>query len=100
VRLSWVIAPGYHLYRERLSFNGSVGLPLLPSGVRKFDPNFNKEMETYQDGLAAQLPVTASAPFTLEVGYQGCADAGLCYAPVTQHYRWIRGGGGRQAGGA
>jgi thiol:disulfide interchange protein DsbD len=87
VRLSWVIAPGYHLYRERLSFHGSVGLPLLPAGVRKFDSNFNKEMETYQDGLVVQLPVTASVPFTLEVGYQGCADAGLCYAPATQRYR-------------
>jgi thiol:disulfide interchange protein DsbD len=90
VRLSWIIAPGYHLYRDRLSFNadtGQVGAPALPAGLRKFDTNFNKEMETYQDRLVVDLPMTAKSPFTLHVGYQGCADAGLCYSPATQSYR-------------
>jgi len=89
VRLSWIIAPGYHLYRDRLSFNaaGKVAAPSLPAGLRKFDANFNKEMETYQDKLMVDLPVTATAPFTLTVGYQGCADAGLCYSPALQSYR-------------
>ncbi len=86
VRLTWVIAPEYHLYRDRLSFNGSVGQPKLPDGLRKFDTNFNKEMETYQNKLVVDLPVTGGAPFTLQVGYQGCADAGLCYSPATQSY--------------
>jgi thiol:disulfide interchange protein DsbD len=90
VRLSWTIAAGYHLYRDRLSFNAAdkqVGAPSLPSGLRKFDTNFNKEMETYQDRLVVDLPMTAAAPFTLQVGYQGCADAGLCYSPAVQSYR-------------
>jgi len=89
VRLSWIIAPGYHLYRDRLSFNaaGKVAAPSLPAGLRKFDANFNKEMETYQDKLMVDLPVTATVPFTLTVGYQGCADAGLCYSPALQSYR-------------
>jgi len=90
VRLSWIIAPEYHLYRDRLSFNasgGQVAAPSLPAGLRKFDANFNKEMETYQDKLTVELPVTATAPFTLTVGYQGCADAGLCYSPAVQSYR-------------
>jgi thiol:disulfide interchange protein DsbD len=82
--LRWDIAPGYHLYRERLAFKGSAALaqPELPAGVRTFDENFNKEMETYQRQLVVTLPVTGgAAPFTLTVGYQGCADAGLCYPP-------------------
>ena len=87
VKLSWAIAPGYHLYRDRLSFKGAVGTPTLPAGLRKFDSNFNKEMETYQNGLVVQLSVAASAPFTLDVGYQGCADAGLCYSPASVSYR-------------
>jgi thiol:disulfide interchange protein DsbD len=90
VRLSWIIAPEYHLYRDRLSFNaagGQVAAPSLPAGLRKFDANFNKEMETYQDKLTVNLPLTATAPFTLTVGYQGCADAGLCYSPAVQSYR-------------
>jgi len=90
VRLSWVIAPGYHLYRDRLSFKADgaqIAAPSLPAGLRKFDSNFNKEMETYQDSLVVNLPLTAAAAFTLNVGYQGCADAGLCYSPATQSYR-------------
>ncbi|MBW8897078.1 MAG: protein-disulfide reductase DsbD [Massilia sp.] len=85
VHLAWAIAPGYHLYRDRLVFTApQVGQPALPDGVRKFDSNFNKEMETYAGQLAADLPVQADAhqPFVLRVGYQGCADAGLCYPPA------------------
>jgi thiol:disulfide interchange protein DsbD len=91
VRLTWVIAPDYHLYRDRLSFKASssaagLGAPALPAGLRKFDVNFNKEMETYQNNLVVNLPMTGGAPFTLKVGYQGCADAGLCYSPAVQTY--------------
>ncbi len=85
VHVTWAIAPGYHLYRDRLVFTApQVGQPALPDGVRKFDSNFNKEMETYAGQLAADLPVKADAksPFVLRVGYQGCADAGLCYPPA------------------
>ncbi|WP_229426863.1 protein-disulfide reductase DsbD [Massilia atriviolacea] len=90
VALRWSVAPGYHLYRDRLGFTSAAGqdpvaAPGLPAGVRKFDENFNKEMETY----AGQLDVTLAArsrPFTLNVAYQGCADAGLCYSPITKTY--------------
>ncbi|WP_322405380.1 protein-disulfide reductase DsbD [Massilia luteola] len=85
VHLAWAIAPGYHLYRDRLVFSApQVGQPALPDGLRKFDSNFNKEMETYAGRLAADLPIRADAqqPFVLRVGYQGCADAGLCYPPA------------------
>jgi thiol:disulfide interchange protein DsbD len=90
VHVTWAIAPGYHLYRDRLVFTApQVGLPVLPDGVRKFDSNFNKEMETYAGRLAADLPVKADAktPFVLRVGYQGCADAGLCYPPAEVAFR-------------
>jgi thiol:disulfide interchange protein DsbD len=85
VHLSWAIAPGYHLYRDRFVFTSpQVAQPALPDGLRKFDSNFNKEMEIYAGALAADLSVKADAktPFVLRVGYQGCADAGLCYPPA------------------
>jgi len=90
VHVTWAIAPGYHLYRDRLVFDApQVGVPALPDGVRKFDSNFNKEMETYAGQLAADLPLKADAkaPFVLRVGYQGCADAGLCYPPAQVAFR-------------
>ncbi|NHZ92639.1 protein-disulfide reductase DsbD [Massilia sp. CCM 8733] len=90
VALRWSIAPGYHLYRDRLGFTSAAGqdpiaAPSLPLGVRKFDENFNKEMETYGGTLDVTLAATAK-PFTLNVAYQGCADAGLCYSPITKTY--------------
>ena len=85
--LHWAIPPGYHLYRERLSFSGpGIDQPVLPAGRRKFDENFGKEMETYYGDLQLSLPITASKAFTLTVSYQGCADAGLCYPPVVRSY--------------
>lgn len=89
VRLAWKIAPDYHLYRERLSFEAdgvALATPRLPDGIRKFDTNFNKEMETYQDQLVVDLPLAANQPLKLTVNYQGCADAGLCYAPASASY--------------
>lgn len=88
VSLRWSMPAGYHLYRERLSFSGDgVQQPRLPAGVRKFDENFGKEMETYYRSLELSVPVRGSGPFMLSVGYQGCADAGLCYPPVSAAYR-------------
>ena len=81
LQLTWTIAPGYYLYRERLDFGGLAAT--LPAGERKFDDTFNKEMEIYRERLVVSLPYAqAAAKGVLTVGYQGCADAGLCYAPV------------------
>ena len=94
VRLAWTIAPGYHLYRERLNFavlptTAVLLAPVLPGGEREFDSNFNRDMEVYRSKLMVDLPLPAKAgvPFTLQVGYQGCADKGLCYPPALVTYR-------------
>ncbi|MCE3260979.1 MAG: protein-disulfide reductase DsbD [Pseudoduganella sp.] len=84
----WSIAPGYHLYRERITLRAegvALALP-LPPGTRKYDENFGKEMETYADALALRLP-WKGGPATLSVAYQGCADAGLCYPPAERRYQ-------------
>jgi thioredoxin:protein disulfide reductase len=86
VSLHWSIPAGYHLYRERLSFKGAgIEPPALPAGTRKYDENFGKEMETYYKSL--DLSLKAAGPTTLTVGYQGCADAGLCYPPMERSFR-------------
>jgi thiol:disulfide interchange protein DsbD len=85
----WDIAPGYHLYRERIAVRrDGTAIPVqLPPGTRKYDENFGKEMETYAGNLALQLAWRESAPATVSVAYQGCADAGLCYPPAERRYR-------------
>ncbi|PXW95479.1 thiol:disulfide interchange protein DsbD [Sphaerotilus hippei] len=93
LELRWEIAPGYYLYRERLEFAAApagvtLGAPRLPTGDRKYDETFQKELEVYHRELRVPLPVErAPALFRLKVLSQGCADAGLCYSPREQFVR-------------
>ncbi|MBX9869970.1 MAG: protein-disulfide reductase DsbD, partial [Burkholderiaceae bacterium] len=83
--VSYVIADGYYLYRERLKFESAdakLGTPDIPRGKIKFDETFQKEVETYRHHLVVRIPVQAASDFTLNVGLQGCADLGLCYPPI------------------
>lgn len=90
VRLRWDIAPGYYLYRERIQVAadtpGVQWAPLaLPPGKDKFDANFNKTMAVYRDRMEVDLQLTrGGASLPLTIGWQGCADAGLCYPPESQ----------------
>ena len=85
------VASGYYVYREpfRFSAQGAVlGAAVIPPGKVKFDENFQKNVETYRDTLRITVPVvSATGPFTLAVALQGCADAGLCYPPMTTERR-------------
>ncbi len=92
VRLSWAIAPGYYLYKSRLKFaTSSPGLtlapPELPDGDTKTDEYFGKQV-VYHMELIAHLGVkraaSAGRQLDLAVTYQGCAEAGLCYPPITR----------------
>ena len=89
LELSYAIAPGYYLYRDRFRFdvepNGvSVGMAQIPPGEIEDDPTFGK-VAIFRDTLRITLPITrakrAAQDITLTVTSQGCADAGVCYVP-------------------
>ncbi|HEY8707726.1 MAG TPA: protein-disulfide reductase DsbD N-terminal domain-containing protein, partial [Burkholderiaceae bacterium] len=88
VQLHWSIAPGYYLYRDRIGATASPsGTRLnaeLPPGIRKDDPNFGV-MEIYHDAVTMKISPAGAA--ALDVTWQGCADAGLCYPPQKQTIR-------------
>jgi thioredoxin:protein disulfide reductase len=89
--LRFDVAPGYYLYRERFAFEARPAAgelkAELPPGKVKFDENFQKDVETYRDGLVLRLALPeATRPFTLSVTSQGCADRGLCYPPLTRDW--------------
>jgi thiol:disulfide interchange protein DsbD len=85
------ITPGYYVYHESLRFNAqgaTLGTPAIPPGKVKFDENFRKNVETHRGDLRIGVPVSGAAgPFTLSIVTQGCADAGLCYPPMTTEVR-------------
>lgn len=85
VAVNFAIADGYYLYRERFAFKASgatLGTPIIPPGIIKFDQTFQKDVETYHKALTINVPVKASGPFMLTVTSQGCAEKGLCYPPM------------------
>ena len=84
VAITYQIADGYYLYRERFKFTAdgaTLGAPSIPPGKVKFDDTFQKNVETYRHSVTITIPVQAAGLFTLNATSQGCADAGLCYAP-------------------
>lgn len=81
-RLHWAISDGYYLYQKRLKFDGLTPeqLPPLPVAQDHHDEFFG-DQPVYRGELELLLPATARG--TLRMGWQGCADAGLCYPPQT-----------------
>ncbi|AMS16932.1 thiol:disulfide interchange protein [Pseudomonas chlororaphis] len=79
-QLFWQIADGYYLYQQRLKFDGLADAhkPALPEGEAHSDEFFGAQ-QVYRQGLELKIP--AGATGKVKVGWQGCADAGLCYPP-------------------
>ena len=89
----WSIEPGYYLYAERMEVHLPEGSPPgtsiagldLPTGETEEDPYFGR-VEVYRfEALASVRLAHAGSPpsaLALDVVYQGCADAGLCYPPI------------------
>src|SRR5216683_6795263 len=92
VRVRWVIADGYYLYRRRIEIKAespdlAIAAPALPKGVLKSDPYLGTQ-EIYQQQVEATVPYTrfdaGAHPLQIKVIYQGCAEAGLCYPPISK----------------
>ena len=91
LHLHWQIAEGYYLYQHMFTVrhadasnptNLSIG---FPPALDKTDEFFGDVSVYYDEAdLAVSLP-GGEARLTLAVTYQGCADAGLCYPPETEH---------------
>src|SRR5580658_1583855 len=93
VRLNWQIADGYYLYRARIkvvtpSSAAQLGSAQMPTGQIKDDEYFGRQ-EIYHHALTALVPVAragaGSFELPLQVTYQGCAEAGLCYPPIIKN---------------
>ena len=93
--LNWTIEPAYYLYRSKFEFTSKTAESTtklkgqLQRGLRKFDENLDKEVETYYNATQIVVPLDETLPerFELKLKSQGCADAGLCYAPRTQYFQ-------------
>lgn len=92
LHLRWVIADGYYLYKSKIQVRTAstlvqFGTPDLPAGETKTDEYFGAQ-EVYHQQVEADVPFSRSSPesgeLQVRVTYQGCAEAGLCYPPITK----------------
>lgn len=83
--LTFDIAEGYYLYKKQFKLvakQASIGEPRFPQGVTIEDEYYG-ESDVYYDEVTFTVPIThATDDGIVKVRYQGCAEAGLCYAPT------------------
>jgi len=92
IEIEFMPAKGYYLYQESLQFEAGSEAgklykirPTLPLGIEKFDETFQKKLQVYKQSFMVLLNIkpVADKPIHLEVSLQGCAEAGICYPPMT-----------------
>jgi thioredoxin:protein disulfide reductase len=91
IKVRWVIADGYYLYRQKIEVRAEspdlvVATPQLPEGVTKTDDYLGTSQVFFQQ-VEAVVPysrIDAGAhPLQVKVTFQGCTE-GLCYPPMTK----------------
>jgi thiol:disulfide interchange protein DsbD len=103
----WNIAEGYYLYRDKFKFEildaQDVALveTILPEGEIKNDEFFGR-IAVFHDSVEAVLKLQrtnqAAGEVTLRLGYQGCAEAGICYPPIKKDIKLTLPAGGAGTG--
>ena len=93
VILRFDIAEGYYLYRDKIGVRIAEGEgielgPVNPPDGTLIEDEFFGETEIFRDSVEILVPVLRGADdvarIVLAVDYQGCADLGVCYPPLTQ----------------
>lgn len=87
------MAEDYYLYREKIQLAlvdaeaTQLGSYNIPRGAPKHDEAFG-QVEIFHNELSFDIPIirtdTAPQTITLEAKYQGCADRGVCYPPMSK----------------
>ena len=91
VELNWRIAEGYYLYRHAYRFTPAdealaFGEPDISQGMA-YEDEFFGAVEVYRGQSSVRLPIErlpADGQLDFTVGFQGCADLGVCYPPHRQ----------------
>lgn len=93
VAVSWQIAKGYYLYRDKIHLelvnapDTQLGSFTIPNGIPKEEEAFGK-VEIFYDEVKFAVPLvrttTRARMITLKASFQGCAERGVCYPPMTQ----------------
>lgn len=101
VEFQYLIAPGYHLYRDRFSFRTdpasvSVAAIDLPPALERFDPALGQKTRYYADRVIVRVRLSeAHRTVRLTATAQGCAaELGVCYPPLVRVFELPASGAG------
>lgn len=91
---AFTIADGYYLYRDKITFGGEGELRLaevaLPSGEMKSDAFFGEVAVFRHDfSVPIELQHTSDSKINVVATYQGCAEDGICYAPIKKTFALV-----------
>ena len=95
--INWNILDGHYLYKKRFSFElistdtAQLGEAMMAEGIWEEDAFFGNS-EVYRGGTSVNLPISLSENATdavVRIGYQGCADIGICYPPIFKEVKLV-----------
>ncbi len=89
ILLNWDVAEGYYLYKEKIKISSNhstrLGEAKFPIAKIKNDEFFGK-IGVYRNNVQVVVPVLEGDTqfIVLNMVFQGCADLGVCYPPITK----------------
>ncbi len=88
LKLNWVIADGYYMYRDKLKFEAdgaTLGEIQLPQGTSHHDEYFGEQM-VYHAYVEVPIAIKQAAKDSqITVTFMGCAEGKLCYPPTKRN---------------
>ncbi len=101
LRLTWQIADGTYLYRDKIELAVSEGQGVSLGSYKLPEPEIKEDsirpdgsigdVAVYHQEIDLSLPLQRSSkdPLDLDltVNYQGCAEIGVCYPPITKQFK-------------
>ncbi len=92
IQADFKVVDGYYLYKDKINFsadeNSRIAPVNMPAGEIKEDEYFDR-MEVYKHDFNFDMVLQRrdnERTVTIQVGYQGCADQGICYTPVKKRF--------------
>ncbi len=87
--LTWELPDGYYLYKDKITVEvinnkGIIGPISWPKSGIHHDEFFG-DVDVFRGHTSIPIPLQFNSDVTtaeVEIRYQGCADAGLCYPPI------------------
>lgn len=90
LKVTFTLAPGYYLYKEDIKFTFTpasiqAGNVAFPQGLIKTN-ELGEKHEVYLSKLELSVPLKSvkDQEGMVKLAYQGCAEAGFCYPPMSK----------------